>query len=500
MKKIILIIVSLFLLLPFSYADTTDTESTIKAVTLFFNGAQINRNVQIELSSGQHMLRIEKLPEDLSASSIQLKAPTGVEILSIKHEKTQNKISKKTQREIELIREEERIKKKIDQFKDLSSVYSNEYDLLMDNTKLSTAGERVPIQELKEAADFYRSRLTELINLQEDIKNDIEKEQDKLRKIYREQSRIKIEKAKPYSHLLVMVDVKEKGKKTMNLSYYTPKAGWSPSYDIRVSDISSPLLLVTKANIFQHSGEEWKDVKLELSTADPKGFSDVPSLKTWFIGSSNSVVRESSATEQKSDPYSQYSSLRGKIKDQETDEPLPFANVVLKMNDTQVAGGSTDFDGNYELKKVAPGYYDLYISIIGYSPKMISGVRLHNNKITFQDVQMSAGVELEEFNVVEYTIPLIDRDGGSSGGVVTSEDISKMSMRSTTSRSYSTRVRGGRNEAAYYYIDGMKYKMPDGSIQSNDLLRSLNLQALTANTLVQEYSIEKKMPYPFRWG
>ncbi len=37
--------------------------------------------------------------------------------------------------------------------------------------------------------------------------------------------------------------------------------------------------------------------------------------------------------------------LKGKVIDKETNEPLPFVNVVVELGGTQVGGGSSGFDG-----------------------------------------------------------------------------------------------------------------------------------------------------------
>jgi hypothetical protein len=58
---------------------------------------------------------------------------------------------------------------------------------------------------------------------------------------------------------------------------------WTPSYDLRVKDISKPLNLTFKANINQNSGEDWKDVKLSLSTAEPRKQGVAPVLNTWYV-------------------------------------------------------------------------------------------------------------------------------------------------------------------------------------------------------------------------
>ena len=110
MKKYFVFLLSMLLFIPFSYADTTNVTSSIDAVTVFFNGAQINRVIKADLKLGTQMLKVEKLPVDLDANSIQVRSGSGMRILSIKHELSPVILSKKTAREIELEHEEKIIK------------------------------------------------------------------------------------------------------------------------------------------------------------------------------------------------------------------------------------------------------------------------------------------------------------------------------------------------------------------------------------------------------
>ena len=48
--------------------------------------------------------------------------------------------------------------------------------------------------------------------------------------------------------------------------------------------------------------------------------------------------------------------LKGTVKDNKG-EPVPFANVAVKMNGNLVTGGTTDFDGLYTIKSLPPGKY-----------------------------------------------------------------------------------------------------------------------------------------------
>ena len=60
--------------------------------------------------------------------------------------------------------------------------------------------------------------------------------------------------------------------------------------------------------------------------------------------------------------------VKGKVLDKNSDEPLGFVNVVVtKTGDTKMVKGSiTDESGNFSIDDIAPGSYDLTVSFVGY--------------------------------------------------------------------------------------------------------------------------------------
>ena len=54
-------------------------------------------------------------------------------------------------------------------------------------------------------------------------------------------------------------------------------------------------------------------------------------------------------------------SIKGKVIDTETGDPLPFVNVAIEQNGNLVTGGTTDFDGKYMIKSLPPGKYDIKV-------------------------------------------------------------------------------------------------------------------------------------------
>ncbi len=73
--------------------------------------------------------------------------------------------------------------------------------------------------------------------------------------------------------------------------------------------------------------------------------------------------------------------IRGKVIDASSNEPIPFASVVI-WNTT--VGAMTDFDGNFLFTGVRPGYVEIRASSVGYKPYVSESVMVTNsNEVNF---------------------------------------------------------------------------------------------------------------------
>ncbi len=71
--------------------------------------------------------------------------------------------------------------------------------------------------------------------------------------------------------------------------------------------------------------------------------------------------------------------IKGVIRDLDTQIPLPGATVIIDATDP-VIGAMTDADGNFRLEGIQVGRYSLKISYIGYEPAVISEVLVLSGK------------------------------------------------------------------------------------------------------------------------
>ncbi|KAA9345737.1 outer membrane beta-barrel family protein [Adhaeribacter soli] len=127
----------------------------------------------------------------------------------------------------------------------------------------------------------------------------------------------------------------------------------------------------------------------------------------------------------------QTGSLKGKIQESGTREPVSFATVaLLTLPDSAAAGGvSADEQGNFIFPKLPYGKYILKISMVGYATKRIPNLQLSENKpaLDLGTIQMLSntktlsGVEIVgQKNLVEYGLDKqvlnVAKDLSSVGG------------------------------------------------------------------------------------
>ncbi|MFT7154833.1 MAG: hypothetical protein ACI9Z7_001909, partial [Alteromonas macleodii] len=153
----------------------------------------------------------------------------------------------------------------------------------------------------------------------------------------------------------------------------------------------------------------------------------------------------------------------------EKGEPIPFANVAILQSGQLVTGTTTDFDGQFKIKSLKPGSdYTIKASVVGFTAQERTGVVIKGGGNSEVKFEMSAGVRLDEVQVVAYVIPLIEKDGGSNV-TISGDDIAKMPSRGAAAAVTTVAgvqdndgaigsIKGTRSGSTDTYIDGVKVR------------------------------------------
>jgi uncharacterized protein (TIGR02231 family) len=81
----------------------------------------------------------------------------------------------------------------------------------------------------------------------------------------------------------VVLEADAAGAADVTLEYTVSGAGWAPEYDVVVSDDLRTIDLVVAASVRQNTGEDWDDVAITLSSAQPALGTTVPELSPWWL-------------------------------------------------------------------------------------------------------------------------------------------------------------------------------------------------------------------------
>ncbi|MDY0281260.1 MAG: carboxypeptidase-like regulatory domain-containing protein, partial [Salinivirgaceae bacterium] len=103
--------------------------------------------------------------------------------------------------------------------------------------------------------------------------------------------------------------------------------------------------------------------------------------------------------------------IRARILDAKTKEPVPFANVTVERDGEQLTGGTSDFDGVCLIKPVPAGRFTVKSSFVGYSTQQLNAVLVIADQIIYIDIELTpSSLQIDEVIIVDYKVPLISKD------------------------------------------------------------------------------------------
>jgi hypothetical protein len=316
---------------------TIDTK--IEKATVFLNGAQIDRTGKVSVNPGISEIVFSGISPYINSQSIQVKGEGNFTVLSVAHKLNYLQEQAKQADMQKVDDQKEIIQDKINFENNMMSIYLNEETLLSKNQGIVAQNTGLKMADLKDAADFHRLRLMDLKQKETEITKTLKKLNAEMVKLNNQRDELNKQATTATSEVVVKVQSSETVNADFSLSYFVDKAGWYPTYDIRVIDIKHPITMAYKANVYQSSGEDWKDVKLTLSTANPKQNGEKPQLPTWylhyftpqFFGLSNNSYYNPNIRE-----------VTGRITT-ESGEPVSFATVMIKGSRTGISADANGF-------------------------------------------------------------------------------------------------------------------------------------------------------------
>ncbi|MGJ8644713.1 MAG: DUF4139 domain-containing protein [Luteolibacter sp.] len=166
---------------------------------------------------------------------------------------------------------------------------------------------------------------------------------------------------------VVYLDKPKAGAASISLNYFVGDCGWFPVYNVRGDTAKNDVNVEFNALIHQVSGEDWKDVKVALSTASPKTSAYNPRLSPLYVDVTKNTGADSpnaNADTYKDAVEKKNVAIKSQFRGKSTDE---IASQNFRANDSAAsvqlielserlselrlmdAGGEEDLSIRYEL-------------------------------------------------------------------------------------------------------------------------------------------------------
>ena len=375
--------------------------ASIEHVTVFANGAQVVRSKSVQVVAGEQVITFTGMSPYMDRKSMQLKARGKLTVLGVTHRTVHPDSLEQMKRLHQAEDAVKGIQRKIQQANDEKEVLASQLELVKTNCSVAGRTVATPLANIKELNNYYSQELLSLKKRTQDIDDELLKLNEELTKKQEVLDSISHIKLATATEVDVKVDAQQAGRADFDITYYVKNAGWFPSYDVRSDGTGQPLTLSYKANIYQNTKEEWKNVPVLLSSANPNRSNVAPQLKTYWLdyGLSAPVY----------DVDIEGNTVSGKIIDADDGTPLVGASVVVKGTHL---GTVSDIDGNYSIT-LPQGTRQLTFSYVG----CVSQTRTVSPGSTLNVSLKEDNAALQEVVVVGYGSKKLIRGARSSAAV-----------------------------------------------------------------------------------
>ncbi len=276
-------------------------KSSLNEVTVYSQGAQLHHKASYTIKAGITEISIEGISAYIDPKSLQVKATGNVVIIDSKYTlfypqpevKTNEGIPAKIVKEMAQLTDSlELLGFDLKEIQDEIAIYKAAQNIISMNGAVRGSGKvNDSINLLKQTVEYYTNKMNEInkkLLALEKKKKEKEKVQQRIQirydnlQNYQNQT-YDTKKYAPIPRVVITLSASEAAAGKISFSYLVSQAGWVPLYDIRSDSQTGKISLTYKAQVFQNSGIDWDNVKLNISTNNPYANKTKPELNPWYI-------------------------------------------------------------------------------------------------------------------------------------------------------------------------------------------------------------------------
>ena len=264
-----------------------EVSSQPTTVTAYRGRAWVERSVTQAMQPGLYQLVFSDLPLRWQAESTQARVTGSAKVLGI--DTVSRRVTAVPSNLSQLADAVEAAKQSVQIAKDALAVTDASIEFIQammskaaeaDRGKSGTA--ELDLAALEQQMEFFSGQMRSLLKTKLDETAAV---QDRQRELEVAESRLR--KAggatRTQREVVVEIAVTGDGDVDMTLGYLVSNANWTPRYDIRGDLDAGTVAVEYGAEVTQQSGEDWTDVTLVLSTAQPSQDANPPTLRPSYV-------------------------------------------------------------------------------------------------------------------------------------------------------------------------------------------------------------------------
>ena len=363
--------------------------SSIETVTIYQNRCMISRAMAAEVVPGLTTWRFPDLPIQILDESVRVsgRGTAAARIVDIRVLRSRGSDDVKAGLK-DLEKKKKDIEARLKEVRDGLEVQGKKAELVRSLSVLRSPDDKTPgaapvpgSEEWKRRLDFIDVELTKILDQTRRLnaeKSDLEEKAQAVAQELDQRSGLLVT---PRKTVLVDIEVTKAGTEKLSLSYVVPGVTWSPSYDLRIDSQKDEATLAYQALVSQDTGEDWSNVQLSLSTAEPALQSVPRRLTAWQVETASSLL----------------GSVSCRVTDRENN-PLPGTVVTL------TSGGfrkslTADSGGRVLFPNLNPGTYDLKAELAGFKSVLRGGVEVRPGRSAGLDLSLEQAALEEQVTV-----------------------------------------------------------------------------------------------------
>ena len=277
--------------------QTASDDGIIQAVTLYPGRAAVTRGVGRDFKQGLWTLRISNLPASVQGTSLQAKVNPAAgtspkvapKLLGVEYSETPRLAFVSSPEGIALAEKVKDIKRRIEYLKQDRALLEH-HDKLVDQIGIrATAGagpegatQPIELEAAARQLEAVRAEKQRILATARE-QNELREKLDRELVVAEQQLAERGGADRTERTALVLMAVPESCAVDVELTYLVGNATWEPAYAVRAAGDRSTVTVEYDALVAQRTGEDWKDVKLSLSTAQPTRASSPPDVEPWFV-------------------------------------------------------------------------------------------------------------------------------------------------------------------------------------------------------------------------